>query len=190
MSPEPVPSMGSDPIGRELMRQAQLISQLRSDLDELAHGTTDITADLLSRLETLDASDSKSSAARPWCWRDLGPKAAGELWCQLTEWATWLRSRYPLAKKIPPCWSEHPEIVEELTALWLAWQGAYADPNAPITAPAEWHDHWLPGLLHRLEHGPLAIDCSEAHHARSSRCYAALSPPADTTASRSIVSET
>lgn len=172
MSADPNPSSTSDPIGRELMRQAQLISQLRSDLDELAHGTTDIAADLMARFEDLGSNDRDSSAPRSWCWRDLGPKAAEELWAQLTEWIDWLRSRYPLAKKIPPCWPEHPEVIEELTALWLAWEHAYVDPNASLTAPAEWHDHWLPGLLHRLDHGPFALNCSADHAARPSSAYA------------------
>jgi Domain of unknown function (DUF4913) len=170
MTPDPNPSTTTDPIGRELMRQAQLISQLRSDLNELTHGTTDIAADLLARLEDVSTGDS-TSATRSWCWRDLGPKAADELWSQLSDWVAWLRTRYPLAKKVPPCWREHPEIVEELTALWLAWQGAYVDANAPLTGPAEWHDHWLPGLLRRLEHGPFVLNCSSEHSARPLSAY-------------------
>jgi hypothetical protein len=39
-------------------------------------------------------------------------------------------------------------------------------------AAAEWHDRWLPGLLHRLEHGPLALDCSNAHTPRATAAYA------------------
>jgi hypothetical protein len=166
------PAPGADPIGRELMRHAQLISQLRRDLDELASGTTDIAADLISRLEELGDGGTTGTGVRSWCWRDLGPKAAEELWSQLTDWVDWLRGRYPLAKKIPPCWAEHPEIVEELTALWLAWQHAYAEADAPLTAAADWHDRWLPGLLHRLEHGPLALNCSAEHQPRPRAAYA------------------
>lgn len=161
-----------DPIGRELMRHAQLISQLRRDLDDLASGTTDIAADLVARLEELTESSATTTGGRSWCWRDLGPQAEEELWTQLKDWVGWLRSRYPLAKKIPPCWPKHAEIVEELTALWLAWQHAYTDPDAPLTAAADWHDRWLPGLLHRLEHGPLALNCSSEHAPRPSSGYA------------------
>lgn len=161
-----------DPIGRELMRQAQLISQLRRDLDELAHSTTDIAADLLARLDELNDTGANRDAPRSWCWRSIGPQAEEELWAQLRDWVNWLRRRYPLAKRIPACWSDHPEVVEELTALWLAWQHAYADANAPLSAPVEWHDHWLPGLLHRLEHGPHALNCSAEHTPRPSSAYA------------------
>jgi len=154
------------------MRHSQLISQLRHDLDELASSTTDIAADLVSRLQELADRESERTTVRSWCWRDVGPKAEEELWSQLRDWVDWLRSRYPLAKKIPACWSEHPEIVEELTALWLAWQHAYTDPDAPLTAAADWHDRWLPGLLHRLEHGPLCLNCSAEHASRPSSAYA------------------
>lgn len=77
-----------------------------------------------------------------------------------------------LARRIPGCWAQHPEIVEEPTALWLDWQGACHQPDATLTAAVDWHDRWLSGLLHRLEHGPFALDCSEAHTARSEASYA------------------
>jgi hypothetical protein len=161
-----------DPIGRELMRQAQLISQLRRDLDELASDTTDLAADVLARLDELGTRDTANYSPRAWTWKDIGPEAEKELWAQLSPWVAWLRSRYPLAQRIPGCWDKHPEIVEELTALWLAWQAAYTDPNASLTAAADWHDRWLPELLHRLQHGPHAIDCSETHRERPARSYA------------------
>lgn len=90
----------------------------------------------------------------------------------------WLRGRYPLANKIPPCWSEHPEIVEELTALWLAWEQAYRQRDAPLTAAADWHDRWLPGVLHRLEHGPFSLDCVRGHQPRPDTSYGSRSKEA------------
>ena len=98
------------------------------------------------------------------------------LWQELGDWVDWIRHRYPLARRIPDCWAEHPELVEELTALWLAWQAAYVERDAPLTAAAEWHDRWLPGVLHRLEHGPFALDCGSSHRPRPSTLYA---PPTD-----------
>jgi hypothetical protein len=91
---------------------------------------------------------------------------------QLDAWTSWLRHRHPLARKILACWAQHRELVEELTALWLAWQHAYQQPDAPLTAAADWHDRWLPGLLHRLEHGPFALDCADTHSRRPETSYA------------------
>jgi hypothetical protein len=140
---------------------------LRSDLDQLAHDATDTIAGLLARLEDLETrAGAPAASPAAWCWRDLGPHAQAELMDQLDAWTAWLRHRYPLARRIPGCLAQHPEVVEELTALWLAWQGAYQQPDAPLTAAADWHDRWLPGLLHRLEHGAFALDCSQTHTAR------------------------
>jgi hypothetical protein len=162
----------TEPLTRQLVQQAQLISQIRHDLDQLASEITDAYADLLSRFESLDPQRSARSATpTAWCWRTLGEQGAGELWSQLEDWVAWIRHRYPLAKKIPPCWPEHPEVVEELTALWLAWQAAYEQPDTQLTAAADWHDRWLPGFLHRLEHGTHAINCSETHHPRPIAAY-------------------
>ena len=165
-------------LARQLLRHAEALTGLRRDLDQLATQTADTLADLLTRLDTLpDASAAERQRAFPglqvgWCWRDIGPRAAATLWSEVTTWVAWLRSRYPLARRIPACWPQHPEVVEELTALWLAWQAAYTDPDAPLTAAADWHDRWLPGLLHRLEAGPFALDCATTHHPRPPSAYA------------------
>jgi hypothetical protein len=100
-----------------------------------------------------------------------------ELWGQLTAWVSWIRSRHPLARKIPARWAEHPEVVEELTALWLAWQHAYEDHAAPLTASADWQDRWLPGLLHHLGHGPFALDCTTEHRPPPDTAYADAERP-------------
>jgi hypothetical protein len=160
-----------DPIAQHLVQQAQMISRLRHDLDELASEITDAYADVLARFESIDAPSGGPSPTA-WSWRSLGPKATEELWSQLNAWVGWLRQRYPLAKKIPPCWDRHPEIVEEMTALWLAWQAAYEQRDASLTAAADWHDRWLPGVLHRLEHGAFSIDCSATHSQRPTSAYA------------------
>lgn len=167
--------LGDDPLGRAILRQAELIVELRRDLNRLASETTDTLTAFSDRLEEI-GSDSRvstdSHVVTAWCWRNLGPHGQEALWSELAGWIDWLRGRYPLARKIPDCWREHPEVVEELTALWLAWQGAYAEPDPPLTAASDWHDRWLPGVLHRLEHGPFAIDCVADHRARPASVYA------------------
>jgi hypothetical protein len=164
-----------DPLTQQLMNHAQLLSQLRRDLDDLASETTDTAADLLSRLSEVEETGGSGTTPTAWCWRDLGPRAEEELWKELASWVGWIRARYPLARKIPPCWAEHPEIVEELTALWLAWQYAYVERGAPLTAAADWHDRWLPGVLYRLEHGVHALDCTSEHKPRPATAYASES---------------
>jgi hypothetical protein len=166
--------MTSDIIEQQLLNQAKVIAQLRRDLDELTSELTDSLAAVLGRVEAVEHSSTGGVGGAPtsWCWRTLGPAGREELWKQLCDWVRWMRGRYPLARRIPACWAEHPEIVEELTALWLAWVQAYEDRDAPLTAAADWHDRWLPGVLHRLEHGAFALDCSTTHQPRPSTAYA------------------
>jgi hypothetical protein len=164
--------VATDPFARQLIQHAEMISRLRHDLDQLASEITDAYADVVSRLESIDTNPNKpASTPTAWCWRTVGPLATDELLSQLNQWVTWIRQRYPLAKKIPPCWADHPETVEELTALWLAWQAAYEASDASLTAAADWHDRWLPGVLHRMEHGPFSLNCNSQHEPRPAAAY-------------------
>lgn len=165
-------------VAKQLLAQAQALAELRRDLDRLASDTTDTLTGLSQRLDETETKaqqrdQTPSSAGQAWCWRTAGPRTRETLWTELTDWVDhWLRHRYPLAKKIPPCWGRHPEVVEELTALWLAWQSAYTQADAPLTGPADFHDRWLPGLLHRLDHGAYALNCGTKHQNRPLNAYA------------------
>src|SRR4051812_43287747 len=170
---------GPDALGRQLIRHAEAISQLRQDFDRLASEVTDSIVDLQARLDSQEEAAASgtgvgvgSTGVMAWCWRYLGPEGSDALWTELTSWVDWIRHRYPLARRIPPCWAQHPELVEELTALWLAWHASYTERDAPLTGAIDWHDRWLPGLLHRLEHGPFALDCNDHHHERPRSAYA------------------
>jgi hypothetical protein len=45
-----------------------------------------------------------------------------------------LRGRHPeLYKSLKKCWYQHPDVVDELSALRVAWYGAYRDPRASAT---------------------------------------------------------
>lgn len=165
-------------IEEQLLEHAQAISALRRDLDTLANDLADTLAAFSEHLDDLQTGAANSPPAlgtaqvQAWCWKSLGPEGQKALLAELGDWVGWLRRRYPLARKIPPCWPQHPELVEELTALWLAWQAAYTGPDPPLTGAADFHDRWLPGLLHRLEHGPHATDCTAGHHPRPDSAYA------------------
>jgi hypothetical protein len=70
-------------------------------------------------------------------------------WEQLREWTTWLISRYRLTleDRIPPCWPEHPELIEELWAL-RAWRTEAYSPEGNGQSAVYWHQ----GLVTFLGH--------------------------------------
>jgi len=152
---------------RALLAQQHTIERLGDRLDMLT-GRVEALPDIAG-----GGSDGLVDAVSGWSWRDLGPLGARVLWDRLAAWVGWLRGRYPLAEQIPPCWWRHPELVEELTALWLAWRAAYSDPAAVMTMPAEWHDRWLPGALHRVK--AWGVHCGAEHRDRPPSVYDARS---------------
>jgi Domain of unknown function (DUF4913) len=104
-----------------------------------------------------------------WCWATLAAAAASQLWLDLAGWVGWLRGRYPLAERLPACWWRHPEVVEELTALWLAWQRAYLDPKAELGGPIDFHSRLLPGCVGRIREW--GVHCDAEHHDRPPFVY-------------------
>ncbi|MGH3623488.1 MAG: hypothetical protein ACRDQ5_17100 [Sciscionella sp.] len=66
-------------------------------------------------------------------------------WRRLDAWVGWAVATYRLHPVIPPCWAEHPLIVQELIGLALAWQLAWND-EAPDDALTVFHER-----LHRTK---------------------------------------
>ncbi|POX43057.1 DUF4913 domain-containing protein [Streptomyces sp. Ru73] len=78
-------------------------------------------------------------------------------------------------------WTEHPEAVARLHALWLAWQ-QYTDTEAGLAGPSTWHrDHLDPALLQlRAPDGPFGA-CTTSRTRPNHR----LLPGPETAANRS-----
>jgi len=143
-------------------------------------GLAEVAALLDERIEQLaemveelrEGSDGTTGGAGgPVVWDALTPFEAQRTWRSLAAWVGWLRSRYPLAHRVPLCWWRHPELVEELTALWLAWQDAYTEKGASLTAGADWHGRWLPEFLRRIGAGGWNLACEGDHRPAVSSLY-------------------
>ena len=81
-------------------------------------------------------------APRPHLWCAHTPEAQAQALDELESWIEWLVDRYRLDHRtIPPCWSRHSELIEELSALRQAWQTAYST-LANGDAPLAWHEHF------------------------------------------------
>ena len=70
-------------------------------------------------------------------------------WHDLKTWTTWAVHTFRLSRTFPPCWPEHPQLVEELMALWLLWQQVWL-PAEDAFAPAQFLHH-LDAAISRCE---------------------------------------
>jgi hypothetical protein len=78
----------------------------------------------------------------PFAWAAQTPRDEELLLADLRRWVVWLVERYPLDHRtVPDCWPQHAELIEELSALHLAWEGAFAT-TAPPDAPLQWHERF------------------------------------------------
>ena len=82
-------------------------------------------------------------------WSDLDAADAQERWTAFLEWVqNVLVARYPAAVKVlRPCWWQHLEVVDALTATWLTWLAAYRGGDAAATDAGNWHRTYYLGFL-------------------------------------------
>ena len=102
----------------------------------------------------------------PYCWRHVSAAEARGLWVRLREWVDWVNGRYFSSswESIRPCWFRHPAAVEELTALWAAWEAAYrsSDEGEGFSDAALWWHEKLHTVVHRLWDEQFA-ECKAGH---------------------------
>lgn len=102
----------------------------------------------------------------PYCWRHVSASEARGLWVRLREWVDWVNGRYFASswESIRPCWFRHPAAVEELTALWAAWEAAYraSDEGEGFSDAALWWHEKLHTVVHRLWEEQFA-ECKAGH---------------------------
>ena len=91
-------------------------------------------------------------------------------WEQLRDWTTWLVGRYRLVleDRLPVCWPQHPELIEELWAL-RAWRTEAYGPEGAGQSAVYWHQALVAFLGHvsiwwaggcRAGHANLSTDLS------------------------------
>jgi hypothetical protein len=154
--PAPPPATGPDPAVAGLAREIEALRRQLADLAQLPRRVEQL-ADLLARLAEQTAAQ-QAAGPGTLTWLDLPtdrPDAAADAEQILARLAGWLASVYlrytDAARTLPGCWLWHPEVVEELLCLHQAWLAAYADPDAPVSTAADWHDRLRPGVVRRIK---------------------------------------
>jgi len=131
--------------------------------------------------EKIDPTDTDTEPIRepprPILWASQPVDTAGRMkeWERFSRWAEWFLSHWEVDDTvIPPCWVLHSSMVEELTALWNAWQGAYT-PSAAPSAPAAWHEI-MGKAIARIQESDTAKRCArndlhKPRHLRSATVF-------------------
>lgn len=100
---------------------------------------------------------------QPICWPTLTDEDTAAMLAQLTDWVEWLTWRYTLDHRvIPRCWAQHGPHVEELAALFTAWQTAYTT-TATGDAPLAWIAHFA-AARQRLADWTARTGCRPGEH--------------------------
>lgn len=150
------PSAG---VGRDIPRRADPGAV---DLDSQPPTDADSTEDLDALVEQI-----LGAKPRPIDWSLLNGRPAEEARAVLDSWVRWLVTRYAIdPREIPPCWAEHGDLFEELSALHTAHRAAF-DTAGPPTGPADWHT-MLANTRARLQLAVARTGCrAEQHRAPS-----------------------
>lgn len=99
----------------------------------------------------------------PVCWPMLAEAERGARAQELVDWVSWVVDRYTLDHRtIPPCWSQHGALLEELSALRTAWLTAYSEDSGG-DAPLRWHADFE-AARHRLTDWVARTGCRPGEH--------------------------
>lgn len=126
-------------------------------MDHLSPLVAGALARLNERVEALEGrrwSGAAESVLVPTslCWPELDERSAAAEWRNLGKWLDGLLARHPMHRRVlRPCWRAHTDVVDEISALRLAWQGAYRSAEASATAAVDWMTRWLPATMARID---------------------------------------
>ena len=102
--------------------------------DAIAEDMTEIEPDIRS-------GDSSPLGAHIVNWRTLPDWRAREEWVALRSWVEWFTVRYRLSESVvPPCWYQHGQLVEELSALHTFHTASF-DTTDSGYGPVGFHEH-------------------------------------------------
>ena len=171
-APIPVVSEQHDFLAERVKALEALSDQLLDVLDALRdrveqlESTGPVPAAVDGEYEVQDVALAEPASYVPYCWRHVSAAEARGLWVRLREWVDWVNGRYFASswESIRPCWFRHPAAVEELTALWAAWESAYRAPDEGegFSDAALWWHEKLHAVVHRLWDEQFA-ECKAGH---------------------------
>jgi Domain of unknown function (DUF4913) len=116
---------------------------------------------LVAVLEKDKAKEKEDALAAPTLiqWMDITGEERLAAWDGLVSFVEKIVVHYELQWTIRPCWWQHTDAIEELTALWHSYQAAYADPSN-LEGAMTWRDAFSRGK-ERLK--DFFLSCRDGH---------------------------
>lgn len=116
----------------------------------------------------LDEELTNYPAGGPWYWAGLDPEQRRALWTELDEFVAWLQNRIlnhlqDRSMWVAPCWYQHEEAVELLTALMVAHKAAYRAKSKKATFQlTEWFSRGLWPTVEVFKREATFLGCLDA----------------------------
>lgn len=150
-------------LGREIASLTVRVDGLASDA---ASNDPDAFEELRSEIEAvarqLEAPASPSGLP-PVAWLDVTVEQAPVVLAELSEWIGTVLVQYDLDGGIVPCWYRHPDAVQVLLDLRVAWLTTYRNPEGgKVLGALDWHQRFLPAARQYLK--GLKSKCSDREH--------------------------
>lgn len=115
------------------LRQTERVSRpIEERVDALEATLADVAGAVQEVSDFLGIPKGESSS--PWWWPSLDRDQARNAWRLLVPFVEMLGQRYHQGHPIRACWYAHPEVLDELSALYYEWKRSYT-PNVDRTAP-------------------------------------------------------
>lgn len=131
-------------------------------LEQASDVETDAAKALNEKIDLLLAG--QASAPANFHWPDLEPDDRQRKWEAFFAWVqNVLAARYPdAAEVLLPCWWQHTDALDAVTACWFTWLHAYKNGEALGTYAGNWHSTYLPGMIGQVT--VALASCGEAQH--------------------------
>ncbi len=124
--------------------------RIRGRPRQTASGLTRRTRGTPKAAEDGEGQTGAGGSHRSLCeWHAMTEPEYTLAWEQLRNWTAWLVGRYRLVleDRLPGCWPQHPELIEELWAL-RAWRAEAYGPEGAGQSAVYWHQALVTFLGH------------------------------------------
>lgn len=158
------PAAGSDDTMAALSVLSTDLGRLQQQVEQLAAQVATLGS-TVKELADQDQGTRPTPPPRPWDWEAMSDQDRNTALLTL---ATWLQEElhvwWPRASAgIPACWMEHPDMVRDLSLLYVAHQQAYKHPERRPHHEVDWR-RALADMLHSISEAKMAYHCESTQH--------------------------